>query len=569
MAKVMTKREEEIACKVIQMHDKERTNRGNWESHWQEIAERYWPMQARLFVGQKDSGIQGEKRNEFIYDSTPVMSLNRFGAIVDSLLTPRTQIWHRLCPVEDDKALKNDRNTQLYFEQVNKILFRTRYAPKANFASQNQFTYKNLGAYGNSALYIDALKGHGEKGLRYKNIHLSEIWFMENHQGIVDSCIRQTRVSPRQVIQWFGAENVPDEVIEKAKVGNPNDWLFLYHAVLPREDYYIGRKDAKGMPFASYYVLGLGQHLLEEGGYTCFPYAISRYEQAPNEVYGRSPAMDCLPTTKTLNEEKKTMLKQGHRAVDPVLLAHDDGVVDSFSLRPGAINPGGVTADGRLLVHALPVGNMQVSKEMMDEERADIKGHFLVDLFQILEETPEMTATQVLERVKEKGILLTPVLGRQESEYLGPMVERELAVLHELGLLPPPPKLLQQSGGGYQLEYDSPLSRSQKAEQAAGLMRTVESCIEVAQQSQDPSILDYFNWDVIIPEFSYIQGVPAKWLNDNQTIQKMRAGRQEQVEREAQTREAPGKAAVLKAVAKAHEQAPEEVEQALSQQARR
>lgn len=43
----------------------------------------------------------------------------------------------------------------------------------------------------------------------------------------------------------------------------------------------------------------------------------------------------------------------------------------------------------------------------------------LVTLFQILTETPQMTAAEVVERTNEKGILLAPTVGRQQSEYLG------------------------------------------------------------------------------------------------------------------------------------------------------
>lgn len=554
--KKQTQREEEISNDVIKLFERERDKRGNWETHWQEIAERIWPMQARLFVGQKDSGIQGDKRNELIFDSTPVTALNRFGAILDSLLTPRNQTWHRLVPTND--LLKRDRQVMQYFEDVNKILFRLRYAPNANFASQNQFTYKMLGAYGNSALFIDKLKGsHGEKGFRYRNVHLSEIWFLENHQGIVDTCIRQARVFPRQVIQQFGEENCPGDVVEMAK-SNKEEWLNLYHCVKPRTDVDFGtRKDAKGKPYAMYYVLERGRHLLEEGGYDCFPYAITRYEQSPNEVYGRSPAMDALPSIKTLNEQKKTMLKQGHRATDPVLLAHDDGVLDSFSLRPGAINPGGVTANGQPLVHALPVGNVQTGKDMMDEERSTIKSAFLVDLFQILEETPEMTATEVMERVKEKGILLNPILGRQEAEYLGPMVQREFTIANELGLLPPPPQVLLQAGGEYHLEYDSPLSRSQKAEGIAGGFRLIDNFMQIAQTTQNPAIMDHFNFDEIIPDAAYGYAMPERWLNDDKAIAQIRQGRQQQMQQQQAMQAAPGTAALIKSAAVAQEKAPE------------
>ena len=75
-----------------------------------------------------------------------------------------------------------------------------------------------------------------------------------------------------------------------------------------------------------------------------FPAPTTRYDQTPNEIYGRSPAMQVLPAIKTLNEQKKTMLRQGHRVVDPVLLLPDDGVIDAFSLKAGspAIDRGAV-----------------------------------------------------------------------------------------------------------------------------------------------------------------------------------------------------------------------------------
>ncbi|HMU86911.1 MAG TPA: portal protein, partial [Agitococcus sp.] len=273
--------------------------------------------------------------------------------------------------------------------------------------------------------------------------------------------------------------------------------------------------------------------------------------------YGRSPAMDVLPSIKTLNEQKKTMLKQGHRAVDPVLLAHDDGVLDSFSLKPGSINFGGITADGTPLVQPLPVGSVAIGKEMMDEERNLINDAFLITIFQILTESPQMTATEVLERTKEKGILLAPTIGRQQSEYLGPLIEREIDVLTKQRLIPPMPQALIEAKGEYRIEYDSPLSRAQRAEEASGLMRTVETAIQVVNVTQDPSPLDYFDWDVIIPEMGTIQAVPERWMRSQEQVEEMRAGRAKQQEQQQLIQAAPAAAAMIKAGAIAQKnQAP-------------
>lgn len=533
----------DVAEECIRLHQKLAGSRGNFESQWQEIAERVWPSNSRSFNSTSGYQNNGQKTGFQSFDSTASIALNRFSAILDSLLTPRNQTWHKLVPT--DPYLAKDRNVMLWFEEVTRLLFRYRYSPKSNFSSQNQQVYKSLGAFGTGCMFIDPLGA--ERGIRYRNLHLGEIYFRENHQGIVDTAVRYFRLTIRQAIQKWG-DKLPSNMRDAAKNDPEKEFAFI-HCVRPNDMRDPEAKDYRGMAFASYYVSVEGKVLLGQSGYATFPYAISRYEQSPGEIYGRSPAMDVLPAIKTLNEEKKTVLKQGHRTVDPVLLAHDDGLLDGFSLKPGAINYGGVDSSGRPLVHALPVGNIQVGKEMMDDERSAINDVFLVNIFQILVESPQMTATEVMERAKEKGILLAPTVGRQQSEYLGPMIEREVAIMADQGLLPPLPPILREYGAEYLPEYDSPLSRAQRAEEASGLMRTVEMAVQVASQTQNPEPLDWFNWDEIVPEVSQIQGVPPKWMRSLEQVQAIRQGRNDAQARQEMMQGAPGAAAIMKSTA--------------------
>lgn len=520
--------------------------RGNWNTHWTEIAERIWPQHAYLFQQYAQLTVQGDKRNFELFDSTGLISLQRFGAILDSLLTPRNQFWHQLRP--EDETLNRDKATRLWFEEVNNRLFSYRYNPHANFASQNQQLFKSLGAYGTGVMLIDDLAGHD--GLRYKNVHLGELYLQENHQGVVDRVCRYFMMTGRQAIQKFGEENCPDTIVQQTKLF-PDSQYFFIHWVMPREDKDPFRKDFKGMDFASYYISIEGQKLVAEGGYRTFPYAIGRYEQAPNEAYGRSPAMDVLPSIKTLNEQKKTMLMQGQRVVDPIILAHDDGVAAGFSMEPGSINPGGVSKDGRLLVQTLPTGNIQAGEELMKAEQDLIKDTFLVSIFQILTENPEMTATEVMERTREKGILLAPTIGRQQSEYLGPLIDRELDILARQGLLPPQPRMLRSAKGKYKLVYDSPISRAQKAERVSGAMRTLEFFGQYAQQVQDPSILHLIDIDKAGPEIAEANGMPSSWLASPEKLAQARQKMQQMQQQQTAIQAAPAAAGVIKARAAA------------------
>lgn len=539
--KIGEKYEDELASELIRKWEQLSGLRGNWETHWSEIAARIYPGHKDLFMSLAALSTQGDKRNQEVFDSTGILALQRFGAILDSLLTPRSSFWHQLKP--SNRELLKDKKTSDWFSRVNTILFEQRYLPTANFASQNQLVYKSLGAYGTGGLFIDDLAG--KLGIRYKNVNLSELYIEDNHQGIIDRVCRHFIMTARQAVQKFG-DKLPDAIKSKITT-NPEAPCFFLHWVVPRDDKDPERKDFKGMDFASYYISIEGKKIVAEGGYRVFPYAISRYEQMPQETFGRSPAMDALPAIKTLNKQKELVLKQGQLAVDPVILVHDDGIMDGAQVESGTYISGAISADGRPLLSTLPAGRVDIGKDLMDDERALINDTFLVNLFQILIETPEMTATEVVERSREKGILLAPTIGRQQSEYLGPMIEREIDILINQGQLPPMPEFLKEAKGEYTVMYDSPITRTQKAEWAAGAMRTIEMLMNVSVQMQDPSKLFYINWDVAAPEIAEINGTPSPWINTTETVQAMKAAlaRQQQVQTAIQA--APAAAGIMKA----------------------
>lgn len=515
------KTSDDIGKKVIERFGKAKSSRLNWESYWQEVSEYVLPNFSNTFFEGGYSLTQGAKRDRKRYDGTAEIALTRLASTMESILTPRNSRWHSIST--DNVYLNKIRRVREWQDEVTDILFKYRYASAANFGSQAFEHYMSVGAFGTGCMFVDKLE---PRGFRYAQIHIAQIYFYENHQGIVDEALRPFKMSARNAVQKFGEDELPDD-IKKAAKEHPDQMFDFIHAVMPREEVDPKRRDFKGMKFASYYVSRSGCKVVKEEGYRSFPYAISRYITAPGELYGRSPAMQALTNIKVLNEQKKTMLKQGHRAVDPVLLAHDDGVLDSFSMKPGAINTGAMTGDGKRLVDVLPVGNIAVGDKMMQMERDEIASAFMTDLFAIFMDRPQMTATEIVELAREKGILFSPIMGRQEAEFLSVMIEREMDLANQQLLLPPMPPELIEARGEYSIVFDNPLSRAQKAEQAAGLMRTVNWAAEMAAQSQDPTPLDHFNWDVIIPELSAINAVPPRWMKSEQQLEALRRGREQ------------------------------------------
>lgn len=507
-----------IADDILQRHSRMESDRTTFESHWREIAERVLP---RGNVFERSQPInKGEKRTEKVFDSTPILALERFSAAMESMLTPRTQRWHKLSVQDPD--LNEYKPVRMYLDSVTDLLFAARYSPRANFASQLHENYMSLGAFGTGAIFIDDDLG---LGLRYRALHLSELFICENFAGVIDTVHRKFVYTARQAAQRFGLEKLPEKIRTAAEKMPDQTFEFL-HCVKPNDDLSYGRKDYRGMPWSSYYIAIESRTIVSEGGYRSMPYAVSRYVTAPREIYGRSPAMTALADIKMLNEMEKTLLRAAHKGVSPPLLLHEDGVLRAFDMRPDALNYGGIDDQGRPMVQELNSdARIDWGIQLSDQRRRSVQDAFLVTLFQILVDQPNMTATEAMLRAQEKGALLAPTMGRQQSEMLGPLIQREIDILAAAGVIPEPPPELAEIGAEIDIEYVSPLNRMQRSEDGVGIMRTLEAVTPLAQI--DPAVLDVFDPEMIVRELAEINGVPAKVLRSPEEMKALKEQRAE------------------------------------------
>lgn len=522
---------------ILDQQSQLENDRSNWDTHWTEVAELCLPRHDEFNTVRSE----GEKRTEKIFDATALLAVDRAASAVDSLITPATMFWHGLGP--EDETLDEDLEVKQYLDKVKKILFRMRYRPSANFSSQAHECYVSLMAFGNDCLFVDDVLG---VGIRYKSCSMSEVYIAENSYGMVDLVHRRFPMTARQAAQKFGVAALPEKIAKEAELHPFKKFTFI-HAVRPAaERRAFGKRDFTGMPFSSTYVLRDEQHLVSEGGYRTFPYAVGRHVTAPTETYGRGPAMMVLPDIKMVNEMEKTMIRAAHKIVDPPLLAYGDGVLTAFDVRPNAINYGGIDDQGRQMVAPMKMGsNLPIGLEMSEQKRKVINDALFVTLFQILVQNPQMTATEALLRAQEKGQLLAPTMGRQQSEFLERVITRELDIASFAGVLPPMPDKLRKSGGRVKVVYTSPLARLRRAEDGIAIMRTLEQVNIIAQVR--PDVWDNFDDNAIAMELADINGVPAKILRMPEIVAQVRAARQQAQQEAAQFEQAEQSARAFKA----------------------
>lgn len=484
------------------------SKQGNFRMLWNTAAQYVMPAWDN-FIGEFAEGVN---RNTRIFDSTGVIANERFAAAMEAMLTPRSQIWHKLKSA--DEELNDIPAVQRYLDQVNKILFAARYHPMANFASQTDECYMSLGAYGNNLLFIDEVVG---TCLRYRSVPLSELVWALNHQGMVDTVYRKFKYTAKQAIDHWGKTNVP-QVIQNQFAKNPyeeSEWL---HVIRPNGEHVPFSYGDKGKKFECWYIHLGTKSIQERSAYRTFPCAVGRYRVAPRENYGRGPATTCLPDIRTANEMVKTGLRAGQKAVDPPILLAEESVLQNFNQRPGANNYGMMTSDGKPLAMAFEgKNNWEIGKEQLEGTRATVRDTFLNTLFQILVQNPNMTATEALLRAREKGELIAPAMGRQQSEFLGPDIHREIDILSNANQLPPPPRELLRWRKGIQIEYTSPMAMALRAQEGTAIMNTVSDLAQMA--NLDKSVLQLFDFHEAGREMAIIRGCPAKLIRSEDEVQ--------------------------------------------------
>lgn len=554
----MTPEEDAIVGDCLREFAELQNNRAQLNKTCEEIAARILPSSRGTFQQLPNYDIPGVQKTDQQVDATGAACLSKFMAVCDSLLTPRDQLWHQM--EAEDEALAKDRAARMWYYEATKILFRERYSTFSNFAANNQTVYQSLGAFGNGVLYIDKFFDQLKRreGLRYIHIPYGQIYLKANHQGLYDGFVRLIPLTAYQIVKSndWDKNRIPEQVWIAYEKSSQQKFTVLQWVGL-RQDYDPARYDAKGMPFYNYYILQEGKCILSESGFNSFPISVSRYQQSPGEQDGRGPAADVLPSLKTLDAEKRIFLKQGHRAADPVILSHDDGLMN-LSLRPGANNKGGWSADGKPLIGILPTGEIQVTLEMMQEEKAIVQDAFLVSMFQlILDRKSHISATQIMEETSEKGIFLAPTVGRQADEYLGRVIDRELDLLSMMGKLPPMPPALKRAQGQYRTRFTNPLARYARAQYAAGFFRMTEAAANIAAQTGDPSILDPFEFDIALPDIAReVEGVPEPWMASPARIAQKKQARAEAAARQEAIEAAPAAAKLMDANTKAQQAQP-------------
>ena len=497
------------------------SDRSTWEDHWQEILDYVMPRKADItFVRSK-----GEKRTEVLFDSTAITANNLLAASLQGTLTSPSLPWFSLKLRNEE--INKVRDVQIWLEDTARRMYAV--FNESNFNTEVHEMYLDLCSVGTAAIFVEeANEGFLQGGLHFNTLHIAEYFIQENATGKVDTLYRKYKMTARQAIQEFGEENLGPKIKEAAKMKPDTQFNFI-HAVEPTADYEraVGKAKTK-LPFHSCHVCEEDKMVVRVGGYNEFPYLVPRWSKATGEIFGRSPSYNALPDIKTLNKAVEIGLKAWAKAIDPPLLVTDDGVIGRVRMTPAGITV--VRNDSA--IKPLQIGsNWQITDLKENQLRTAIRQAYYSDQLQ-LQEGPQMTATEVQVRYELMQRLLGPTLGRFQTEFLNPLIERVFGIMMRSDALMPRPEAIE--GNNMDIEYVGPLARSQRMEEAVAVERLYQLAMQVVQV--DPTVMDVINHEQAIRMRATLLGVPKTVLRGEDEvaeIREQRAAAQQQAQEQA------------------------------------
>ena len=499
----------DLAKTLLKRFDRLKSNRQNWESHWQEVADYMQPRKADVTKTRS----KGDKRTELIFDSSPLQAVELLAASLHGMLTNPATTWFSL--KFKGAEMQDDDDAKAWLEEATEVMYTA--FNRSNFQQEIFECYHDLIAFGTSCLMIEEDQ---EDVLNFSARHIKEIYIQENKKGFVDTLYRRFKMPAQAAISKFGFENVSREVQNTANK-NPFDDIDLVHVVRPRADYDPNKKDKKNMPFQSiYFEYGSG-HIISLGGFLENPYVIPRYLKASTEQYGRSPGMNALADVKVLNKMVENSLKAAAKQIDPPLLIPDDGMLAPIRMSPGSINY--YRSGSRDRIEPLNINaNNSITINNENQRRDAINKMFHIDQL-VVTENRNMTATEVIQRQEEKMRILGPVLGRLQSELLSPLITRVFNILLRNGLFMQSPDILQQQE--LKIEFVSPMALAQRGQELQSLMRGLEIFGSLAQTMP---VMDYIDENGLVKNIIDILGLPAKVIKSDAEVEQIRTERAEQ-----------------------------------------
>jgi len=433
---------------MIKRIDKARQNKkAQWEHHLRE-AYRYALPESQTF----DHFSPGQKKREFVFDSTAEYALEDYASRMESQLVPAWRKWFML-EAGDEIPEENKAQAEEYLEEATDIIFN--HINHSNFNGQIKETFLDLGI---STGCIIIEEGDGiQSALNFRSVSLSEILIEKSSRGMVETVWRDIKVNVRDIADIWPAAKLNDNLQAKFE-DNPE--VDLVEGIV---------KDPKAGGYIFMVIDESNKDVLLEETMENSPWVVFRESTIPGEVYGRGRIMRALPDIKTLNKMVEDHLRAAAFTANPIFTAYDDGIINPYTvqLHPGTVMPVGEDGSIKPLMTG---GDYNVLNYDIARLQESIREVMISKPFGSINETPVRTATEMSIRDADMQASTGSAVGRLQTELLERVLNASVKILTKQGKLAP----FKVDGKEVTIKFTSPMARQQDADEIMQVMKTME-----------------------------------------------------------------------------------------------
>ena len=517
---------------IIQRYNSLKSLRdGYWLSVWREVRQYVMPTYS-------DYLSEGGARGQNIFDTTAIEARKRLAAGMYNWMAPPDKRWFELVP-QDDELAKDDECAD-YFSQVTKIIAFA--MANSNWASVLIQVLNNLACGLDGIVYCE--DGGKNTALNFRSFPVETVCYAEDSRGKVDTVFREISMTARQLVQEFGSDDLPENILKEGLDMREQDRKHaVLHAVFPRKERDKDKLDNKNMPFADVYILMESKKVIYESGFEEYPFAVCRFDKSDNETYGRGPGIDMLPAIKMLNRMQQAYIISAEHRADPSFLVPDGSMMSNdFNRDPGSVIPYKPDVNGaKPEVLPYPSNGMKEFQDILEIQK-QVKTGFFWDIFDPLGDMRNITATEAEIRNDGKMIPFAPIAGNLHSELFRVVIHRVYGIVARRGMLPPPPaKLLEKPD--YKVEFVSKIALSIKKIESLGWLQTEAAVANIV--AQNPEVLDNFIFDEIVRDVALVNGSSPGWLRSVKERDAMREVRNQEMQQQAAAQQLMAGAGVL------------------------
>lgn len=512
----------------------------SWLAKWKNMRDFLAPNDGQF---EGDQPNDGDRRDRKMNNKRPMRSAQIAAAGMASGMASQARPWFALAaPNGVQQSASIDRWLYDVAEAIRQVL------SKSNLYNILPQVFHSQAVYGTAAM--SALPDD-EDVIRFHHYPVGTFALDTSARGVVDTFYREYTMTPRQMAQQFGKENLSVNVKNAAERGELTP-ISVCHLIEPNPDADMQRVDNAAMPWRStYWEKGSNDGMvLRQSGFTSFPIMAPRWDVNGVNVYGTGPGDVALGKSRELQLLEADKLRVVQQYARPAVTAPLSMRGQAASLVPGGIAwvPDNLVGQSFQPAYTPDPNILPNLRSEINECIAAIAEAFFEDLFLLISQSEgTMTAYEVSQRKEEKMLMLGPVVERNNDELFDPLMNQVFAVMLEqsmprwMGLLPgvplipPPPEEL--AGVPLTVEYVSILAQAQKSVAAGSIERALQFTSMLVQSGVQDAF-DAIDTDEAQKGYYAAIGAPPIMLRDAKQVEAIRQGRAEAAAQQQQMEQA-------------------------------